>query len=113
MWLLFPNHVWDVGGDIEVSRTTLAASYLRFGSNGWVYGTAPIITYNFEADDGDELTLPLNFIVSKTAVINGRPWKFAVELNWYVEQPDPFGPDFMIGFNVTPVVKNFMANWFN
>jgi hypothetical protein len=113
MWLLFPAHVWDVGGDIDVSRTTLTASYLRFGSGGWVYGTAPIITYNFEADDGDELTLPLNFTVSKTAVINGRPWKFAVELNWYVEQPDPFGPDFMIGFNVTPVVKNFMASWFN
>ena len=25
--------------------------------------------------------------------------------------PDAFGPDWMIGFNVTPVVKNRIAGW--
>ena len=35
-----------------------------------------------------------------------------MELNYYVEQPDAFGPDWQVEFSVTPVVKNMLANWF-
>jgi len=35
-----------------------------------------------------------------------------VEINYYVDQPDPFGPEWMIGFNIAPLVKNVMAGWF-
>jgi len=34
------------------------------------------------------------------------------EINYFVDQPDAFGPSWFIGFNVAPVVENVMANWF-
>ena len=54
----------------------------------------------------------MHLTVGKTVVLNGRPWKFAVEFNYYVEKPDAFGPDFMVSFNITPVVKNVLADLF-
>ena len=36
---------------------------------------------------------------SQTLMLGGRPWKFSFKLNYYVEQPDAFGPESMIGFN--------------
>ncbi len=43
--------------------------------------------------------------------MGGRPWKLGVEANYYIENDDK-RPDFMIGFNVTPVVKNHLADLF-
>ena len=40
------------------------------------------------------------------------PVKLAVELNYYVERPDAFGPKWMLGLNITPVVPNFVEAWF-
>ena len=31
------------------------------------------------------------------------------EVNYYAQQPDAFGPDWMIGINIAPVVKNVFA----
>jgi len=76
---------------------------------GWNIGSAPILSYDHESD---EWTIPVNFAFGKTVIINGRPWKFAMELNYYVDQPDAFGPEWMIGFNIAPVVQNKLANWF-
>jgi len=32
-------------------------------------------------------------------------------MNYYVDQPSAFGPQWMIGLNITPVVPNFINNW--
>lgn len=37
--------------------------------------------------------------------------KLELELNDYVEQPDAFGPEWMVGLNITPVVPNFINSW--
>jgi hypothetical protein len=76
--------------------------------DGWNVGTTPIITYDHEID---EATVPLNITAGRTIILGGRPWKFSVEVNYYVEQPDAFGPQWMIGFNVAPVVENIFATW--
>jgi len=39
------------------------------------------------------------------------PVKIAAEINYYIERPDNFGSEWMIGFNVTPVVENFVERW--
>ena len=44
--------------------------------------------------------------------MGGRPWKLSTEVNYYFQQPDAFGPEWMISINITPVVENKMANWF-
>ena len=68
-----------------------------------------IITYDYKTD---QATIPLNLGVGKTVIFNGRPWKFAIEANYFIEKDDRFGPDFMIGFNIAPVMKNELVNWF-
>jgi hypothetical protein len=109
IWGLFPSHQWDVGGDVDVSLTSLQIFYSVFGDGGLVYGTSPILAYDHE---GDAWTIPLNFSVSKTIAVGGRPWKIGGEINYYIEQPDAFGPEWMISFSVAPVVKNRLADWF-
>ena len=76
---------------------------------GWSVGSTPIITYNHESE---EWMVPLHLTAGKTFNINGRPWKFSLDLNYYVKRPDAIAPEWMVGFNVTPVVENVFAKWF-
>lgn len=107
------NHQWDIGGsddvveDVSITTFNIFASLLPGG--GWNYGSAPIISYDWESEDW---TLPMNFNVGKTVVLGGRPWKISAEVNYFVEQADQFGPDWSIALNLTPVVSNALANWF-
>jgi len=117
---VFANHQWDIAGD---GKATPDMPYLRrdeasislsaiqlFGvfipGGGWTVGSAPIMTYNHESEGW---TVPLHLTASKTFIINGRPWEFGLDLNYYVERPDAIAPEWMIGFNVAPVVENFLA----
>ena len=107
----FPNHQWDIGGDgdAEINLTTTQFFVSILPGGGWNYGTSPIMSYDWESE---EWTVPLNFNFGRTVIMGGRPWKLSAEFNYYVEQPDAFGPEWMIGLNVTPVVENVFARWF-
>ena len=107
----FPNHQWDVGGsgDGEINLTTMQAFGTYLPGGGWNVGTSPIMSFNHVTDDW---TIPLNATIGKTEIIGDRPWKLSIEINYFIEQPDAFGPEWFIGFNVAPVVKNVMAGWF-
>lgn len=108
----FPNHQRDFAGDgdgeINVTSSQLFAIYLP--GDGWNVGSVPIVTYDWEVE---EWTVPVNFTFGRTIIFAGRPWKFGVEINYYVEQPDAFGPEWMIGLDITPVVENKLASWFD
>ncbi len=108
---LFPNHQWDVTGwtDNEVNLTSIQAFYTYLPGGGWSVGTGPIITYDWPSE---QWTVPLQLNAGKTVVWNGRPWKLSVEANYYVEKADAFGPEWMISFNIAPVVKNGLASLF-
>ncbi len=107
----FTNHQWDFAGsgdgDVNLTTTQIFAVYLPGG--GWSIASSPIINYNHQDHDW---TVPINVAIGKTLQLNGRPWKFALEVNYYVERSDLFGPEWMIGFNVAPVVENMIARWF-
>jgi hypothetical protein len=107
----FPNHQWDIGGsgDQDISLTTLQLFGTILPGGGWNYGTSPIMTYDWESK---QATIPLNFNFGKTVILDGQPWKLSFEINYYIEQADEFGPEWMLGFNVSPVVENKLANWF-
>lgn len=107
------NHQWDVAGSDDVVEDISITTFNIFGSilpgGGWNYGTAPIITYDWESENW---TIPVNFNFGKTVMFGDRPWKISAEVNYFVAQADEFGPDWTIGINLTPVVTNVMANWF-
>jgi hypothetical protein len=108
---LFPNHQWDIGGagDLDISLTSIQAFFTYLPGGGWSVGSAPIMSYDWERK---QWTVPLQVNVGKTEVLNGRPWKLSVEVNYYVEKADSFGPEWMISLNVAPVVKNALASLF-
>ena len=95
--------------DKNVNLTTInpIATYLPGGK--WNVGSAPIITYDWE---NEQWTVPLQINAGKTVVFNGRPWKISAVLYYYVEKPDALGPEWMLSFNITPVVKNGLASLF-
>jgi hypothetical protein len=105
---VFTNHQWDVSGPRETSLTTIQpiATFLLGG--GWAAGTAGSMTYNWEAE---QWTIPLQFQVSKTTKIGNLPVKLAFEVNYYLDKPDALGQEWMVGFNITPVVPNVVAKW--
>ena len=109
-WGHFPiiSGMWGGSGEADISLTSGQVFGIYLPGGGWNVGTTPIISYDHEIE---EWSLPLNFTVGKTVVLNGRPWKFAVEINYFVAQPDAFGPEWFVGLNVTPVVENMLASW--
>ena len=107
----FPNHQWDVAGwsdtTVNVSSVQLFATALP--GKGWNIGSSPIITYDWH---NEQWTVPLNLSVGKTVIWRGKPWKLGIEFNYYVERSDAFAPEWMIGIDIAPVVKNVIAEWF-
>ncbi|HEY8567750.1 hypothetical protein [Microbulbifer sp.] len=107
----FPNHQWDVAGwgDEDISVTTLQPIAVYLPGNAWSIATSPIATYNWRTETW---TTPINLAVSKTVILGETPWRFGMEFNYYVERPDAFGPQWMVGINIVPVVENVFARWF-
>jgi len=110
LWGLFPSHQWDVSGwgDTYYSTSQLQLFLKFLPGGGWSIGPTPIMNYDWKSS---EWTIPLNLAASKTHMFGAVPVKLEVELNYYVEQPDAFGPEWMLSFNITPVVPNFIGRW--
>jgi hypothetical protein len=106
---IFPNHQWDVSGNKKVSLTSTQIFFSLLPGGGWNYGSNPIINWDHVAD---QWTIPLNANVGKTVILADRPWKLSFEANYFIEKANSIGPELMIGFNITPVVENSIANWF-
>ena len=56
--------------------------------------------------------MPLQVKCVAAVVMDGGPRKLAVELNYYVDNPDGFGPAWMLSLNVTPAVKHGLVSLF-
>jgi hypothetical protein len=97
-------------GDGTVDLTTISVFANLLPGGGWNVGYTPIIAYNWDTEDW---TIPLTLSGSKTIIFGEIPWKVGAELNYYVEQPDAFGPEWMASINFTPVVPNFLAGLFD
>lgn len=108
---MLASHQWDIAGsgNADISLTNAQLFYTNLPGNGWSVGSSPTISYDWTAEQWAD---PLNLTVGKTVVMNGHPWKFSVEVNYYVEKPDAFAPEWMVSLNVAPVVKNGLASWF-
>jgi len=109
---VFPQHWWNVGGSDEgyTSFTALQAFYWFSVGHGWQVGGAPIITYDWAADDSDQAwTVPVNLGLAKTIKVGNTPVKLKLEGIYYIVQPDAFGPHWGLQLTVTPVIPNPFA----
>jgi hypothetical protein len=101
------SHQWDVAGSGDGSINTTALNYvyaIQLGG-GWQLSSAPAISYNHDAEDGQEWTVPLGVGIARTMVLRGRPWKFQAQYWNYVERGDVFAPEHQIRLSVSPVVS--------
>ncbi|CAH6815122.1 conserved exported hypothetical protein [Vibrio chagasii] len=112
---VFPSHLYGVSGngadnsDTRINKTSTQLFWVELLEGGWTVGSAPTLSYDWNKDQAE---IPLNISVSKTTVFNGRPWKFGIEANYYIEKDEKTRPDFMLSFNISPVVENKLASLF-
>lgn len=101
------SHQWDVAGEDDFDTSITGGQYFyAFNlADGWQINGSPTFSYNHEASSDNKWTLPLAIGVSKTMILNGRPWKFGLQYWHFVESPDTFGPDYQVRFSISPVVK--------
>lgn len=102
------SHQWNVGGsnDAYYSTTTSQYFYAIGLGNGWQIASSPVISYDWQADKDEAWTVPVGFGVAKTTAIGKMPWKFQFQVQKYLVTPDTFGPDWLVKFTITPVIKN-------
>ncbi len=109
----FNTHQWGFAeegqNNQKVNRTGVQLIYVEMLGEGWTVGSAPQMSYDWNENQAE---IPLNLTVSKTTILGGRPWKFALEANYYIEKDEKKRPDFMIGLNITPVVENKLTELF-
>ena len=110
VWGIFPSHLWDVTGwkGNSFSNTQIQPVLKFLPGGGWSYGSAPQMNYDWSSE---QWSIPINLTVSRTIKPGKTPLKIEAEINYYVEQNDAFGSQWMIGFNITPVVPNFVESW--
>jgi len=95
---------WNVGGSNkeDFSTTTLEYWYAFELGGGWQFGSAPTIEADWEANSDNTWSVPVGIGVSKTIKSGSISWTFALEAQYYVVQPDTFGPEFLLEFDITP-----------
>jgi hypothetical protein len=87
------------------TRMTSLKVFFSYGlRNGWEITSNPVIEYDWEALDDNELLLPIGGGFAKTASIRNMPLRLSLEVYRYVETPAAFGPDWLVRFGVTPIL---------
>jgi hypothetical protein len=91
---LFSN-VWDFSGDQDVNFFTWQYFINYNFSKGWYLTSAPIITANWEAESGNQWTVPFGGGVGKIFKIGKQPLNAQVQAFYNVEKPEN-GPDWQL-----------------
>jgi len=102
------NHQWDIGGSNDETHSVTAGQYFyAIGmGDGWQIASGPNFSYDWEADSDQAWTLPVGIGLAKTTDIGNTHVKFQGQVQYFVEQPDAFGPEWLLKFTATPVVSN-------
>lgn len=107
MFGIVAQHWWDVAGDSDRSRVSLSnIQYIFYHrvTDSLNIGFGPNIMIDWTADSDQRLTLPIGIGINDTIKIGPLPVKIGLELYYYVEKPDSFGPEWGLRFIFAPVV---------
>lgn len=82
------NNIWSLGGDTKVNFlfTQWFVNYNM--SNGWYLTSAPIITANWEADEGNKWTVPLGGGAGKIFRMGSQPMNLNFQIYYNVASPE-------------------------
>jgi hypothetical protein len=91
------NNVWDFAGSDDVDVNFFTWQYfINYNlPKGWYLTSQPIITANWEADSGNQWTVPFGGGVGKIFKIGKQPLNAQVQAFYNVEKPEN-GPDWQL-----------------
>ncbi len=100
-------HHFDAEHHGDVINTTSFQPLLAYSlGDGVTIGPSGTITYNWNALEGDEWTVPIGLNIGKATTLNGEPIKYGISLEYNAVRPDTFSPEWKFTFSVAPVVQN-------
>jgi len=88
------NNVWSVGGDENASdvNSMLFQYFINYNfAGGWYLSSAPIITANWEASDGNQWIVPFGGGGGKIVKIGKLPLNLQAQVFYNVVKPDGYG----------------------
>jgi hypothetical protein len=96
------QNIWDFAGDSDepdINKSTLQP-IINYNLNaGWYLSATTTMTANWEADSGDEWTVPLGGGFGRLIRFGKQPVDFKLMSYWNVEKPQ-FGADWSMQFTV-------------
>ncbi len=95
------NNVWSYAGDDNTSDVNqmLFQYFINYNFPGFYLTSAPIITANWEAQDGQEWTVPLGIGIGKLFKPGKIPLNCTAQYYYNVITPD-YGPDWSLRLQV-------------
>jgi hypothetical protein len=85
------DNVWtfsDAGDDPTMNQFLLQPFVNDNFGKGWAISTVPIITANWDAESGQQWTVPVGLGISRTTAFSGRPMTLALHYYHNVVHPD-------------------------
>ena len=99
---LLANNVWSFAGDSEadeVNKGLLQYFIVYQLGNGWYANSAPIITVDWTAPEGQQWSVPVGAGGGKLFFLGKLPVNIQSQAYYFVEKPD-FGPDWQLRIQV-------------
>ena len=102
------THLTTISGNsfVNTNETSVKVFFSYRLGNGWQFVANPEITYDWEAQSGEKLSLPIGGGISKTTRFGRMPLKLAFEIHNYIASADRFAPKWLLTFSITPVFGN-------
>jgi hypothetical protein len=103
------QHWWSYAGDDDRKDISLTdfQIILRYRLSPTLQiGMTPNIQYDWKADSDDAWKIPIGIGFDHTTRIGKYPVRWGAELQYYLEQPDSFGPEWGLRFFFIPVIPN-------
>ena len=100
---MLANHVWTFAGDEEttdLNQTFLQPFFAVKAANGMNWTLQSESTANWQSPDGEEWTIPVNFVVSKVSKFGPIPASYALGAGVFAEAPSG-GPEWKLRTVVT------------
>ena len=101
------QHWWSFAGDNDRDNVNMTdfQPIIRYRLSAQTnIGTAPNIQYNWSAESGEQLRLPIGGGISTVVKLGRLPVALGVEYYYMAETPDIFGPEHQLRIVFTPVL---------
>jgi hypothetical protein len=106
---IIAQHWWSFAGDSDRDDVSLSdiQYILRYRLTPETnIGMSPNISYNWEADSDDRLSLPVGGGIDTMIKLGPLPVKIGFEVYYYVAAPDNIGPEWQFRLFFTPVLPS-------